>query len=153
MTSSLLYHLNNIDSVIGEKIKYKNINIILEEIELYFHPDLQKSFIKYFLDSIGRLELRNIETINICFVTHSPFILSDIPSSNIMYLNVENGSSMQNSDLRKSFGANIHEILMDNFFLNDGLIGTFSKNKIENIIKWLNEKKRLKITHRKLILQ
>ena len=139
LTNSLLYHLNNIDSVTGEKLIYKNINIILEEIELYFHPDFQKSFVKYFLDSIERLELKNIQSINICFVTHSPFILSDIPSSNIMFLTVEDGSTEQKKEMRKTFGANIHELLTDNFFLSGGFIGSFSESKIEYVIEWLNK--------------
>ncbi|KIQ24914.1 hypothetical protein RT99_02205 [Flavobacterium sp. MEB061] len=139
MVSSLLYHLSNLDSVAGDKIKYKNINIVLEEVELYFHPELQKTFIKYFLDSIARIELKNIKSINICFVTHSPFILSDIPRDNIMYLEIEKGKTTQIQKERKSFGANIHELLADNFFMSDGYIGAFAQFKINKTIEWLND--------------
>ncbi|MEL1248936.1 hypothetical protein [Flavobacterium helocola] len=139
MVSSLLYHLYNLDSVTGNKIKYENINIIFEEVELYFHPQMQKSFIKYFLDSISRIELRKIKSINICFVTHSPFILSDIPSNNIMFLEVINGKSIQKKGSRKTFGANIHELLSDNFFMSNGFIGDFAKDKIDMTIDWLNK--------------
>lgn len=138
LVSSLLYHLYNLDSVTGYKVKYKNINIVLEEIELYFHPEYQKNFIKYFLDSIERIALKNIESINICFVTHSPFILSDIPSNNIMFLEVIGGKATQQKNKRKTFGANIHELLTDNFFMSDGFIGDFAKSKIEKTIDWLN---------------
>ena len=139
LVSSLLYHLYNLDSVTGYKVKYKNINIILEEIELYFHPDYQKSFIKYFLDSIEMIELKNIESINISFITHSPFILSDIPSNNIMFLEVVDGKAIQKKEKRKTFGANIHELLTDNFFMSNGFIGDFAKDKINKTIEWLNE--------------
>lgn len=139
MVSSLLYHLYNLDSVTGNKIKYQNINIVFEEVELYFHPQMQKSFIKYFLDSISRIELKKIKSINICFVTHSPFILSDIPSNNIMFLEVANGKAIQHKDKRKTFGANIHELLTDNFFMSNGFIGDFAKDKIDKTIEWLNE--------------
>ncbi|MEZ7515342.1 hypothetical protein [Flavobacterium frigidarium] len=140
MVSSLLYHLYNLDSVTGYKVKYHNINIILEEIELYFHPEMQRTFIKYFLDSIGRLELANIRSINICFITHSPFILSDIPSSNIMFLKVENGKAIQEQRKKNTFGANIHSLLMDNFFFNSNTyIGEFAHFKINETIQWLNE--------------
>lgn len=138
MVSSLLYHLYNLDSVYGPKIKYKNVNIVLEEVELYFHPEMQKSFIKYFLDSISRIELKNIKSINICFVTHSPFILSDIPHNNILFLDVVNGKAIQKKNNRKTFGANIHELLIDNFFMSNGFIGNFAKSKIEETIQWLN---------------
>lgn len=140
MVSSLLYHLYNIDSVTGNKIKYENINIVFEEVELYFHPQMQKSFIKYFLDSISRIELKKIKSINICFVTHSPFILSDIPSNNIMFLEVVDGKAIQKTEnIRKTFGANIHELLTDNFFMTNGFIGDFAKDKIDKTINWLNE--------------
>lgn len=144
MVSSLLYHLYNIDSVIDDKINYENINIILEEIELYFHPELQRSFIKYFLDSVERINLKKIKSINICFVTHSPFVLSDIPSSNIMFLKVLDGESIQLLEKRHSFGANIHELLGDSFFMEEGYIGAFAQNKINETIKWINrnQKKR-----------
>jgi hypothetical protein len=140
MVSSILYHLYNLNSVTGNKIKYENINIIFEEVELYFHPQMQKSFIKYFLDSISRLELKKIKSINICFVTHSPFILSDIPSNNIMFLEVIDGKAIQKTEnMRKTFGANIHELLTDNFFMTNGFIGDFAKHKIDKTIDWLNE--------------
>ncbi|TPG38385.1 AAA family ATPase [Flavobacterium pectinovorum] len=139
MVSSLLYHLYNIDSVMGEKIKYENINIVLEEIELYFHPELQRCFIKYFLDSISRIGLKNIKSINICFVTHSPFILSDIPSSNIMFLKVINGEAFQIFDKKHTFGANIHELLGDSFFMENGYIGSFAQDKINDTINWINK--------------
>lgn len=142
--SSLLYHLRNLDSVSINKIQYKCINIILEEIELYFHPELQRNYIKYILDSIERLQLQNIQALNFCFVTHSPFILSDIPSANIMFMKVENGIAEQVLKKKNTFGANIHEILGDSFFMDKGYIGTFSQNKIEETIKWINDNKKEK---------
>lgn len=137
--SSILYHLKNLDSVSDNKTQYKNINIVFEEIELYFHPNLQRKFIDELLKSIDRLQLENITSLNIIFVTHSPFILSDIPSNNVMFLNVEKGKSLQELEKKKTFGANIHELLMSNFFFDESVfIGEFSKNKIEEIIKELN---------------
>ena len=139
MVSSLLYHLYNLDSVLGDKVKYQNINIVLEEIELYFHPELQRTFIKHFLDSISRIVLVNIKSINICFITHSPFILSDIPSNNIMFLKVVEGISIQEKSKKNTFGANIHNLLIDNFFFDSNIyIGEFAYSKINETIIWLN---------------
>ena len=36
-----------------------------------------------------------------------------------------------------SFGANITDLLSDSFFIDDGLIGNFAKQKIEECIEWL----------------
>lgn len=141
LVSSLLYHLYNLDSVSKYKVRYQNINIVLEEIELYFHPELQKEFIKYFLDSIERIELSFIKSINIIFITHSPFILSDIPATNVMFLNVQNGIAVQKMDKKNTFGANIHELLGDSFFMEKGYTGSFAHKVIEETIDWLNRNK------------
>lgn len=154
--SSLLYHLNNIDSVSEDnnkwRIIYKNVNIILEEVELYFHPELQKQLVKYIIDGIGQLEFVSIQGINIILVTHSPFVLSDIPSSNILALKKDGttGTGIH------SFGSNIHEMLKDSFFLETGWIGDFAKFHIKSIIealesKVLDNEKREKI-HRLIML-
>ena len=39
---------------------------------------------------------------------------------------------------KKTFGANISELLEESFFLENGLIGDFAKEKIEQTINWLN---------------
>ncbi|WP_025146472.1 AAA family ATPase [Pedobacter jeongneungensis] len=140
--SSLLYHLVNINSVPegGGRVKYRYINIILEEIELYFHPELQRQYISYILQSISRIKLADIAGINFCFVTHSPFILSDIPHTNIMFLN-EQGRVADKKESFKTFGANIHDLMKQSFFLEKGTMGEFAKNKIQATINYLNLKR------------
>ncbi len=132
--SSLLYHLNNIDSVSEDnnrrRIIYKHVNIILEEVELYFHPELQKRLVKYIIDGIGQLDFMSIQGINIILVTHSPFVLSDIPASNILALDKD---GMPCKGIR-SFGSNIHDMLKDSFFLQTGWIGDFARDYIHRII-------------------
>ncbi|WP_299836029.1 AAA family ATPase [uncultured Tenacibaculum sp.] len=138
--SSILYHLTNLDSVSNNKIQYRHINVVMEEIELYFHPDLQRRFIAYLLKGINDIRLKNIEAINICFITHSPFILSDLPSNNVLFLKVnKEGVSVQNENNRKTFGANIHDILNDSFFFEDDIyIGEYVKNKIDKVLEYIN---------------
>ena len=137
--SSILYHLINLNSVSQNKIQYRNINLVLEEIELYFHPEYQKKYILYLLNSIKRINLDRTDSINIILATHSPFILSDIPASNILFL--DKGSPVKLID-RQTFGANIHDLLADSFFFGNkeddkALVGDFAKKKIEEVIKWL----------------
>ena len=139
--SSLLYHLNNIDSVAEDnnrrRIIYKHVNIILEEVELYFHPEFQKRLVKYIIDGIGQLEFMSIQGVNIILVTHSPFVLSDIPASNILALD-KDGQPCKGI---RSFGSNIHDMLKDSFFLQTGWIGDFAKDYIHWIIDELEEEK------------
>ncbi|WP_291148194.1 AAA family ATPase [Flavobacterium sp. UBA7680] len=136
---SILYHLKNLNSVFyseGEKISYKNINLVLDEIELYYHPEYQRKFINYLLKAIEKLKIENIKGINIIFSTHSPFILSDIPNQNIMRL-IE-GEPQKSLSSDKTFGANIHDLLASDFFLKNGFMGEFAHEYITNLIDDIN---------------
>lgn len=136
---NITYHLYNISSVkrIGvKKKKYEDIIIIFDEVELYFHPEFQRGFIKNLLKSI---EYFHHLSFNIIFSTHSPFILSDIPNQNILRL-VE-GLAMVDENGLNSFGANMHDLLADEFFLNDGFMGEFAKTEINQVIDFLSVQK------------
>lgn len=141
-THSILYHLRNLNSVFDSNkdiFAYNYVNIILEEIELYFHPELQRSYISYLLQELGKLNLSNIFGINILFVTHSPFILSDIPRDNILALKKDElpdgsySAAFQKKNLPKTFGANIHELLVNGFFMEKS-IGQFALEQIRSIV-------------------
>lgn len=138
---TIIYHLYNLNSVHrsrGEKIKYNYVNIILDEIELYFHPEFQRQFIYELINSIKRLNLNKVYDINILLATHSPFILSDIPNSNILKL--KNGKPELFSKDEQTFGSNIYDLLHNDFFLENGFIGAFAKSKISEIIEFLKLK-------------
>lgn len=134
VVSSILYHLGNIESVFQDnnknRIAYSNVCIILEEIELYFHPQFQKNLIKYILDGIKQMSFAHVKGIQLMIVTHSPFVLSDIPTSNILAL--EDG--MQSKTELQTFGANIYDMLNTSFFLHNSTIGDFAQWLIGRII-------------------
>lgn len=145
--NSVIYHLKNIDSVHKNSkennkkgiIAYEHINLFFDEIELYYHPEFQKQIVSELLEFIRKAEYKFIKSINIIFLTHSPFILSDIPNQNILYL--EQGDTLeQDQRPKKSFGANITDLLADSFFIRDGLMGNYAKNKIQKVIDAINDK-------------
>ena len=86
LMSSVIYHVMNIKSVPTSRIAYRYVNIILDEVELCFHPEYQRTFLYKLLQSIQRLHLNTYCGFNIIITTHSPFLLSDIPQSNVLYL-------------------------------------------------------------------
>lgn len=133
--SAIIYHLQNLKSVSGDLIKYNNVNIVLEEVELYFHPEYQRQFIKYLIDTINKSNLSHETCINLIFVTHSPFILSDIPKQNVLFLK----EGKPTYDMQENtFGANIHSLLKNGFFLETLPIGDFAHTKINELFRKLN---------------
>lgn len=133
--SYIYYHIKNIASIKGENGKrvvgYHHINLIFDEAELYYHPEFQRVFVKRLLERLAMCHINrvNIRSINIMIVTHSPFILSDIPESNVLYLGKEEDGTVGNT-----FGANIYDLLRDSFFLKSD-IGELAHSKIDEMIK------------------
>jgi len=150
--NSIIYHLKNIDSVHKNKhensangiVEYDSINLIFDEFELYYHPEFQKNIISDLLTFIKRANYKYIANINMLFLTHSPFVLSDIPIQNVLLLNVDSKSGKTTQVKRKNqtFGANIHDLLADSFFLNNTLIGKHADKKITSLIKSIGEGKK-----------
>ena len=75
-----------------------------------------------------------IRGINILIATHSPFVLSDVPLSNTLYL--DDGVVVKKS--KETFCGNIHEMLGENFFLKYS-IGNVARKNVEEILKLYNE--------------
>lgn len=137
--SSILYHAENLKSVDEEeedRVKYHQVNLVFDEVELCFHPEYQRTFLSKLVGTLKRLELSNSMAFNIVFATHSPFILSDIPTDFIMYL--DNGKQRNGEEFKNPFGANINDILHQSFFLNHGFIGEFARKKIESLFLFLS---------------
>ena len=65
-------------------------------------------------------------------VTHSPFVLSDIPDSNVLCLG--EGDNM----VTKTLGGNIMEMLSSSFFMNNS-IGDAIKEEISEVVTLYNK--------------
>ena len=133
--SNFVYHLVNINSVHtieDEKVaglpllKYRYVNIVFDEIELYFHPDLQRRFLSLIISALRNIHIEHIEGVNLLMVTHSPFVLSDIPKRNVLVL------SKQKDIAGETFCANIHDMLGQSFFMEYSM-GQIAQEEIEEI--------------------
>ena len=131
-----IYQLHNLNSAGAGAINYNSVNLIFDEIDLYFHPQYQKGLVKRILEMIGKIRPNHINHINIIFATHSPFILSDIHKNNILYL--DNGIDTSLDVDTNPLGANINDILCQSFFLNDGFMGDYIKEKLLDLISYLH---------------
>jgi predicted ATP-binding protein involved in virulence len=134
-----------INNNLVEESKYlpekKHYIILLDEADLSFHPSWKKKFIKSIISTLPFFfnGLKKPPSLQIIFTTHDPLTLSDIPQSNVIYLdkNIENVTFI-NNDKAQSFGANVHDLLANSFFLGDGFIGDFAKEKIQEVLDNLN---------------
>ncbi|WP_018667919.1 AAA family ATPase [Bacteroides gallinarum] len=133
---ALIYHLRNIDSVIDKKRSYENVNVIFEEIELYFHPEYQRLVVKMLVEKLQKIDFNHIKRVNVIFVTHSPFILSDIPICNVLFL--KDGKPAIRKIQENTFGSNIHGLLKNGFFLPSLPMGEFAYDKINELFERLN---------------
>jgi len=153
--STIVYHLINLNSVEQLKeekaeesekiIHYNYINIILDEIELYYHPEWQRTYIADLLDYIGKINpenLKHIKGLNITFLTHSPYILSDIPNAFVLKL-IKGEPYIEGNE---TFGANVHDLLANDFFMQKGFMGEWAKSQIKLVIESLT----LKINNKKI---
>lgn len=138
--------------------------LILDEADLGYHPLWKRKYVdalnKTLPEIFNNLEAKVFDKINkkkvnsekknpkiqIIFTTHDPLTLSDLPNYSIVFLRKDEGfSKILNIDdverPKKTFGANISNLLADSFFINDGLIGDFAKDKITETIDWINNNK------------
>lgn len=115
--------------------------LLIDEGELYFHPQWQKQMIKILLEGIRLIFEETNKPLQIILTTHSPFILSDIPSDRNLFLKQNDLNEVvcldNLDDTQLTFGANIHHLYSHVFFLQDGLMGEFAKYKINHLVNEL----------------
>jgi len=132
---SFIFQFANFYNILKD-IPKNNILILIDEGETTMHPNWQKKYVKWLVDFFEK-NFTN-KKFHIILTSHSPFILSDLPKQNIIFL--DNGEQVKGVDKKQTFGANIHTLLSDGFFMDDGLMGEFAKEKIDKVIKLLNKK-------------
>ncbi|RPF55260.1 AAA family ATPase [Aquisalibacillus elongatus] len=127
----------------------KSFILLIDEGDLYFHPQWQKDWLYYFIKLTNLLFNGDVQII---LTTHSPFVLSDFPNSNVIFLENKNNINESYSFLDngpKTFASNIIELFSNSFFIKDGLIGSFAKEKINLFIRQLLQLSPQEVYHEK----
>ncbi|MDD3854677.1 AAA family ATPase [Sulfurimonas sp.] len=114
--------------------------MLFDEIELSFHPNWQKRLLKSFIHIQNEISKTKKLYLHLIFTSHSPFVLSDLPKENVIFL--EKGKQVYPKI--ETFGANIHTLLSHGFFMKDGLMGEFAKGKITAIKDFYEKVKKSK---------
>jgi AAA15 family ATPase/GTPase len=128
-------HIDNLDA--GPNVG-NNLILFIDEGDTGFHPAWKKKFLHWLLSFIEE----NIQdfTFQIILTTHSPYLLSDVNSDNVILLHKghRGNTEIVSVEQFETFGANIHELLANSFFLKDGSIGEYAKKRIQSVIDKLN---------------
>lgn len=130
------YHIENILSVHGnDRPKYRCLNLVFDEIEICFHPEYQRQFVQRLINMLTAMSNSYDHDgdgafFNIIIITHSSFILSDIPKEKILFM--KEGKPVQKG--LNTFAGNITEMMYESFFLTS-TIGEFAENKIKQLIE------------------
>ncbi len=129
----------------SQRKKSNNFFFFLDEPEIALHPNWQKQYFNEIISLCKKIK----KNYHFIFASHSPFLLSDLAKENVIFLDTYkkgeetnqkegNCKNVTNEIDINPFGANIHTLLSDGFFMEDGLMGEFAKGKINKIIRFLN---------------
>lgn len=126
--------------------------LLIDEGELGLHPELQKQYLSKLIENIPVIlrsyHFGDFSKVQLILTTHSPFLVSDVPRENVIFLSKNDEGACEVVENKKdkdekgqTFGANIHTLLSDSFFLKkeNGLMGSFAKKRIDQVIKFYQE--------------
>ncbi|WP_322969416.1 AAA family ATPase [Faecalibacter sp. LW9] len=152
LSSGLKAYINLFSQLfdLSKVIKSKNILICIDEGDLYLHPEWQKNFLN---DLMWYMNLIFIDkNIQLILTSHSPFLISDLPKENVVLLE-KDGKPNRQLEEKSSFGANIHQLYNNQFFLKNGAIGEFAKNKIEKILDYIDKSEQIDVDKTAKLIQ
>ena len=116
--------------------------IVLDEFEVGIHSEWQIKIVARLMTFLKLLGTRGHHLI---LTTHSPFLVSDLPRENIIFLKTEKDEKgkpwckvCEPKKMERTFGANIHSLYRNSFFMQNGLMGEFAENKIQEVLDYLN---------------
>jgi hypothetical protein len=128
------------DAVEIRPAKFSNIGkptlLLLDEAEIGFHPEWQRKYVKMLLDFLKAIAVISSDDYQIVITSHSPILLSDIPSCCCNFLKKEKeGTINKRGELGETFASNVFDQYRNSFFLEKGLIGCFAMDWLDNLNK------------------
>lgn len=111
----------------------KHVILLLDEPDNKMHPETVRQFLSYIISELKRYHRITFQVI---IASHSPLLLSDIPSHSVILLekNLQTGNCIIRETTSESFAANIHTLLANDFFMKS-TIGAWAENYIQTILK------------------
>ena len=117
-----------------------SVLLFMDEADLTLHPEWQRRLILILTVILPQIfPPACAKDIQVILSTHSPLLLGDIPSENITYLPQKKEADRPSRPPEETFGQNIHTILKESFFLENGTVGAFAAKRINHIAARLKE--------------
>jgi hypothetical protein len=138
MSSGHKAFLNLFSNFYSASSRTKNDNVIIsiDEGDLYFHPRWQVEFL---FKLITVLPVLLGKTCQLILTTHSPFLVSDLPKDNLVFIEKNANGNLQvlsNGEIEgNTFGGNIGELYVDAFFMGGKMISHFAASKIKQLLE------------------
>lgn len=123
--SELYYFINN-----PERSNEESYFIFMDEVDLYLHPDWQRSFLSDLLHFIST-EFP-IERTQILMTSHSPIIIGDFLPENIITL-IKNDMGLVSIGESHGFGTQITDLYINGLHI-ESTFGVHSKKYIDKIL-------------------
>lgn len=132
-------YLLNLFSRIDSGFYHQDLDFIfcIDEGETTLHPHWQKFYIRWIIELFPKMFPEN--KMQFVITSNNPIIATDVPSRNTIRLTQDREHIFVNTE---TFGSNIFDLLKDSFFVQDGFMGEFAKDKINKTVDWLYDPKR-----------
>ena len=128
--SELFHFINSEERT--EKEKYL---LVMDEVDLFQHPDWQRTFLEDLLNFIGSMYPK--DRVQLVLSTHSPIIVGDFLPEDIVSLKVDNeGKTVLCKPY--GFGTQITDLYLHGMHLNS-TFGEYSKKILSSILKRRDE--------------
>ena len=117
--------------------------LLIDEAEIGLHPEWQRTFANSLVEFVNVVMRESDKKIQIVLASHSPFVLSDIPTNCATFLQVgmneieEPMSILAVMKGNTTFGANLYDLIKDGYFLSNS-IGEFAQHKIQDFYRVYN---------------
>ena len=118
------------DSING-KGRFRDVILFMDEAETALHPSWQRSLVERTMSMWNFLAPGC--NVHIIFSSHSPVLLSDIPSGNVVWMNSMQDDGDEWSSFN-TFGANIFDLYRLAFNQKNGTTGEFASRKINDAL-------------------
>ncbi len=141
---STIYHELNFIGDPCVKLESKRL-ILLDEVDLYLHPEWQRTFIHELIELIK--SQNSTTTVQIILSSHSPLIIGDLLPEDIVTLKVDNGRTQVKPSL--GFGTKLSDFYLEGMHL-DSTYGEHSKRKLEKLLYAKMNNKTLNSSDRRL---